>query len=389
MVTGRLPFDGKTLDDFKHAHLKEKPAIPRQLPVTIRTVLASCLAKEPAERPESAGALYDLLEEARAEFSTVQSRRARRFHYATPSSEDAIPYLPDEDRAAADQAVMQLPAARELRADLAAALSGPRPLIVVSGHLFGLREPMIRGLLDAPESRLYVAARAVLSDEGEALMSVLAERLDIMARSSTGLRDQILAACVGATGERNDVRSVVHLHVRRPLKSAELAMLSDLARRGQRFNLLFLIVCSSETARALQSEMEAAGQIDLYRAVTVAPVERSDRHAYIDMWTNVATGDRLRWSADARRMSEHLETPDRPLARLVHNACAMTLVQGERVVTSWSVLQGAKPKVSLLTQAEVRNESRATRPVLWPDEPTLALLHELRAKEATQDSIKN
>ena len=67
-VTGRPPFAGATLYDLMHAHVEQPPPIARQLrpdlPIEIEHVITIALAKDPARRFESAGAMAVALEAA-------------------------------------------------------------------------------------------------------------------------------------------------------------------------------------------------------------------------------------------------------------------------------------------------------------------------------------
>jgi len=89
-LTGRVPFDGDSLMDVLVAHMNTPP--PRMTdvdPTLLRELDAPVLrmlAKDPAERPSSAGAAIDELEAA--ERSTPPSRTVLRM---TPTSDEPIP----------------------------------------------------------------------------------------------------------------------------------------------------------------------------------------------------------------------------------------------------------------------------------------------------------
>jgi len=69
MVTGQLPFEVRTLTEALRAHTKEPPPPPRSLvpdlPTRLEEIILQALAKEPASRWATAGALRDALAEAR------------------------------------------------------------------------------------------------------------------------------------------------------------------------------------------------------------------------------------------------------------------------------------------------------------------------------------
>ncbi len=103
LLSGRLPFTGKSTMDIMIAHATEPPPPfaffgASDLAPAIEAVVASCLAKEPAERPASARALAAAFESALgAEAPAVEARpappvQARRARTAPP------PAKPQPDR---------------------------------------------------------------------------------------------------------------------------------------------------------------------------------------------------------------------------------------------------------------------------------------------------
>ncbi len=64
MLTGRTVFEAKLLTEWVHAHLNLLPAFPdsaAQVPAPVRELTLACLAKDPADRPQSWGELVDAL----------------------------------------------------------------------------------------------------------------------------------------------------------------------------------------------------------------------------------------------------------------------------------------------------------------------------------------
>ena len=63
MVTGSLPFDGRTMADITSAILRDAPRpLPTQVPHGLAAIIRRCLAKEPAERYQAAGEVRSALE---------------------------------------------------------------------------------------------------------------------------------------------------------------------------------------------------------------------------------------------------------------------------------------------------------------------------------------
>ena len=82
MLTGQPPFHGRPFSALIAAHLTEVPPPLRRpdVPVGLRTLVMACLAKDPAQRPPSAGALVAALDnpEIRSGAWSVAATRRRR-----------------------------------------------------------------------------------------------------------------------------------------------------------------------------------------------------------------------------------------------------------------------------------------------------------------------
>ncbi|HVS14340.1 MAG TPA: serine/threonine-protein kinase [Thermoanaerobaculia bacterium] len=76
LLTGRVPFDGRSPTAVLLAHLHQPPPDPRQfrpdLPRGVARAVLSALAKEPAARPASAGAFVEQLAAGRLEAAVTQ-----------------------------------------------------------------------------------------------------------------------------------------------------------------------------------------------------------------------------------------------------------------------------------------------------------------------------
>jgi eukaryotic-like serine/threonine-protein kinase len=72
MATGHLPFSGRTMFEVTAAILREPPApLPTRIPPSLRTIIARCLTKEPAQRYQTARELRAALEAVQSDVSTV------------------------------------------------------------------------------------------------------------------------------------------------------------------------------------------------------------------------------------------------------------------------------------------------------------------------------
>jgi len=79
MTTGKLPFDGHTPFEISSAILRgDPPKIPTSLPFLFKTVLSTCLARDPTVRFPTAGAVLDSLQGDKLLFEPPILSRARR-----------------------------------------------------------------------------------------------------------------------------------------------------------------------------------------------------------------------------------------------------------------------------------------------------------------------
>ncbi len=72
MASGHLPFSGRTMFEMTAAILHAPPSpLPTHVPPSLRTIIARCLTREPAQRYQSAGELRAALEAVQSDVSTV------------------------------------------------------------------------------------------------------------------------------------------------------------------------------------------------------------------------------------------------------------------------------------------------------------------------------
>jgi serine/threonine protein kinase len=80
LLTGKYVFEGASVAEVCHKHLNETPVPPgrrlgRELTPALEAIILRCLEKDPARRPQSAGALLEALRGV--EFSPAWTREAR------------------------------------------------------------------------------------------------------------------------------------------------------------------------------------------------------------------------------------------------------------------------------------------------------------------------
>jgi serine/threonine-protein kinase len=382
MLTGRPPFPAKNVKDLRSAHLADQPVFPPDIPPSCEDIVLRCMAKPPAQRPSSAAYLHEEIGDALAALSGERRRRARRPGTVIPGTEPPG-ILTLTARAAADAAVLRLPVFAAARDKLDEALSSVAPITVFHGTAPDALKAIQRAVVDVNgERRFYVAARTMLNLHAGTLGSRLVEQLHLGQWPMPAWHDRVCAELTSEGG--GELPTLMELDIRRPLTAAEATDLIELGRRAEGKNIIFLVTCDGETARALLHEVDQSGFSFLLRHVAMRELSDEQRAEYVRTWTHHATGDRLRWTDDALRLLRHAELQGKPSARLIHNALMIAYGAQMRLVTSWSVL-GAEQQADYLQTVNEIPMTWRSRPPRWPAEEVLPLLLQLRSPD--EDSV--
>ncbi len=93
LVTGRLPFEGKSIVELLIMHSREQPVPPsqrgdRKIPAQLEQVILRCLAKNPGERPQSALELSEELHAIGIEKDWTAERAAKWWKKNLPAAEN-------------------------------------------------------------------------------------------------------------------------------------------------------------------------------------------------------------------------------------------------------------------------------------------------------------
>jgi eukaryotic-like serine/threonine-protein kinase len=101
MLAGRPPFGGESAVEIALQHVQmQPPLLPRGTPRLLVQVIERALAKDPADRYQSAAAMADALAEARARTGEAATPEATRATDALPSADKTIPlWAGDRDAA--------------------------------------------------------------------------------------------------------------------------------------------------------------------------------------------------------------------------------------------------------------------------------------------------
>ncbi len=94
LVTGRLPFEGKSIVELLIMHSREQPVPPsqrgdRKIPAQLEQVILRCLAKDPGERPQSALELSEELHAIGIEKDWTAERAGKWWKKNLPAADNA------------------------------------------------------------------------------------------------------------------------------------------------------------------------------------------------------------------------------------------------------------------------------------------------------------
>ncbi len=382
MLTGRPPFDAKTARDLRTAHLSHPVVFPPGVPDPAMAVVQRMMAKNPADRPASASALHDEIQEALAAFTGDRRRTPRRSGQPAALAPDPASglALTHQSRSAADAAVLELPVFRATRTRLEEVLGAAPPILIFHGPSPDALKAVVRSVVDLGARRFYVAARAVLTPATPTLAGRLLEQLHLGPGPVPAWHDRVCAELQPEAGASPTLPSVMELDVRRPLGPAEATDLIELGRRAEGKNITFLVTCDAVTAQGLLAELQTSGFAFLVRHVAMPKLSEDERAEQVRMWTARATADRVRWTDDALRLLRHTENLKKtPIALLMHNAIMIAARAGMRLCTTWTVLAAEEHHNYIQSAAEIAGAFSA-RPPRWPSDEVLPVLRELRER---------
>jgi serine/threonine protein kinase len=374
MLTGQPPFQAKNLRDMRNAHTSAPVEIPASVPPAAAAIIKKCMAKRPNERPVTAKALYDDLEAA---VGTLTGDRRRPVRSPTVS-QPAEPLLSHSARSGADAAVLAMPLFANTREKLTHTLGQSPPIAVFHGPAPDSLKRLIRTVVDQGTRKYFTGARTMINASTASLGARLVEQLHLGQPPVPAWHDKVIGELQPEAGGQGTLPSLMELDLRRPLSATEATDLIELGRRAEGKSITFLVTCDPITGQSLMHEIETSGYGYLARSVGMPEMRASERGEYVRLWTQHATSDRLRWSADAIRLIRHSETfRKRPVDRMVHNSIQIAHHAGMRMLTTWAVL-GADAHADYIQNAADIGPQWRTRPVSWPDASTLEMLFELR-----------
>jgi serine/threonine protein kinase len=374
MLTGQPPFQARNLRDMRQAHASQAIEVPPTVPPAAAAIVRRCMAKRPSERFASAKALFDELDVAVGAL-TGDRRRPARSQAVTEAQE---PILSHSARANADAAVLNMPLFANTREKLSHVLGQSPPIAVFYGPAPDSLKRLIRTVVDQGTRKYFTGARTMINASTASLGARLVEQLHLGHPPVPAWHDRVIGELQPEASGGGALPSLMEIDLRRPLSATEATDLIELGRRAEGKSITFLVTCDPITGQSLMHEIETSGYGYLARSVGMPEMRAGERGQYVRLWTQHATGDRLRWTDDALRLIRHSETfRKRPVDRMVHNAILIAHHAGMKVLTSWAVLGADAHGDYIQNGADVGPPWR-TRPTTWPDPPTLEMLIELR-----------
>jgi hypothetical protein len=377
MLFGAVPFPYAQLEPLRHAHLTQEPALPKRLPRGVMELLASLLAKEPAQRPSSAE-LPSMLATLVRDPHEVQRRAAQgepaALRLTEPFSAEA---LERASLAVFDGGEERLELEQLLR------LLGARvPSLLVCSDRPDELELLLKAAVARAAGSLQTVARAYTGQVGTALMSSLSRGSEVPTFSSLAALLDGLATTPAA---RADVVSLIEVHLGGAQASELAAPLAELrklaASRGQ------VVVCTA----ALQENRTEDRSVELAHLLDASVLSLGGSHIgsrrfsdRVRRWA-AAANERVRFSPDAMRALFHAyRGPGLPWMRLVRESVLIAGAAQLPVVTSWAVQGATRLRKRLHELSGVPAELRR-RPACWPTADAAELLLEWRRDEARED----
>jgi|GEM_PF-1461979 len=384
LLTGRAPFMSDTLEALREAHLNQEPAPPERAPAPVVDLVLRCLAKEPANRPPSAHAVY---EEIQQRLAALNDRRRRGQAQspapqaaASPAAAPAGPQSKDLGapgaRDTAEAAVLALPKIAAAKEWLERALAGAAPLVILHGPQPGARRRIAKGAISAGRAKLHEAIRMRLSPGGETFLEGLIARLGLGDTPPSAQHASILGALrLLASGDRPFL-AVVTIYLERPLSPAEMSDLMLLAS-GAGQDVKLLVVGDAEAAEPILAAASASGQAAFLKSCALERWTLAESVFYLRAFIAATEGSARRWTPDALRLAARVgeASPE----RIAHNAAALADIAKMPLITTWCVLGAEAHSEPIRHEGDALPEWRSP-PVAWPSEELLATLTELRAE---------
>jgi serine/threonine protein kinase len=374
MIVGQPPFGGKTVRDLRSAHLTQPLPIPPDMAQPLASVLQRSMAKNPNERPVSAKAFFEDMNDVIAAL-TGDRRRSRRVVTEVVKLPDYGPAT----RSAADTAVLRVPTLAATRDKLEQLLLGVPPLLVFHGSQLASLGRIVRGIVDVGTRRFYTAARVVVSSQSPAaLANRIIEQLHMASGPMPAWHDRVVSELQPEAGTGSTLPSILELELRRPLTTAETTDLIELGRRAEGKNVIFLVMCGREQVAPLIQEIEASSYSFLLRHLALPDMSGREYAEFIRTWTGIAAGERVRWTDDAIRLARHYEaTKKKSIDQLMHNSIIVANHVGRKLLTTWCVMAADAHPNYIHSNTDILPLWHQWPPS-WPDEQLLGTLFRLR-----------
>lgn len=365
MLVGRAPFRGPSVEALRHEHVSAAVSFPEPLRLPVRSAIEDMLAKDPADRPQTAA----MVEQRLSEVMRSQRRASRR-----SSSFDARSAETQLSQRVTETLFLYEPMRTALQDFDAAMLRSPLMLGLEGAHF--RTQPLLLGefVRRRPE-HCFVAARIRVEELG--LIEKLATDFGVEMTGRPRIYDT-LAERMSMTNHAL-TSSVVQIEVRRTLDTTEGADLRELLTRLEDHQVTVQLACDAISAERIRTVRNLSGDSRVGRWISPPPCTLSDTWPIVrDLVATVPTT--ALWAFSAKLMiAEVIRVRMHVAPRLMHNIIALSQLLKLPVITSFTCRAAEAIGEHITTLADIPPDWTEP-PETWPDESTRVELQALSAE---------
>jgi len=372
VLTGRVPFPFSTREKLERAHLELTPKLSAELPSGVRQAVLAMLAKDPAQRPQSARQLA-------RDLSALARDPNGQLHVPLMSRRPSplSPLLAGGSERGLEAALRQGPDRVYFERLLELLQAGSSAIALRAAPLLEAKAVLGIALERCTPAR-RVSSRVVLPTPAAPLSELLRQKTSVPAASSLAQVCQQLAL---EEPLHASTPSVVEVHATFALSAEQSAELAAFARAATAHEITTVLFAPSGDAPGnLDSGSAPPGfeSLCLPGAGFDGAREFAERAG---LWLAAATGQRWDVSADALRLLRHCcRAQGHFWPRLLQDSLLISAAARLPVVTTWAVHAAQLRSVPLHAPSDVPVEWRAA-PRRWPSPQMAELLLRIRRAE--------